>query len=467
MPAPALIRVALTLFLSFGSLAAEGSPALPLQELPEGTVGVYDTHWSADDKDAGRPADVELANGYIYVGGWFDRAVRDGQTFTVSNLIRIRDDGLYGLDETFLPALNGRVWDMVLSGGGDVLYVVGEFTKVGSSKREHMAAFDTGTGELLGAGSGFTSNNAIRAVAREGESLYIGGLFTLVDGEARNRAAKLDVVGDRVVLDPSWNPNVSERVRDVEVLNVDGPNKVALMMDPAGTVGGRGPYEIAVVDSSGGGIHHWTGFTGLGMNVILADDVARLVYAGTRSKRLDGGNRVMAYRYSDGAQVWSRAGDGDVQGLGKYRGRLYVGHHGRRVVAELDADGPSDEDCLALVGCEESVGAWVADSAGALQPAPWRSQFTKDSQDPNAGLLKVWGFKGDDATGRLFAWGDFTLVSTFDGSQSMQVKRLAIFSESPRAAGAGEAEGSLESDRGGQPVDHPCSGDRATSALLA
>src|SRR5829696_7525962 len=75
---------------------------------------------------------------------------------------------------------------------GDTVYVGGDFPTVRSNNgaqvatRANLAAFDLRTGELI---TTFTANTngVVRALATDGQRLYVGGLFTTVNGTTRRR----------------------------------------------------------------------------------------------------------------------------------------------------------------------------------------------------------------------------------------------------------------------------------------
>ena len=71
------------------------------------------------------------------------------------------------------------------------LYVGGDFTKVDTTTRNRLAAFDPATGAL---DPGFVSSPSgrVRALAVQGGTLWIAGDFTAVDGQQRLRLARVD-----------------------------------------------------------------------------------------------------------------------------------------------------------------------------------------------------------------------------------------------------------------------------------
>jgi len=80
------------------------------------------------------------------------------------------------------PALNGTV--RALERSGDTLYVGGEFTMAGSVQRQRFAAFRIGTGELLPWAPSF--NSSVLALHADGPRLIIAGGFSAMNGSPRN-----------------------------------------------------------------------------------------------------------------------------------------------------------------------------------------------------------------------------------------------------------------------------------------
>jgi hypothetical protein len=102
-----------------------------------------------------------------------------------------------------------------LSVGGGRLYLAGNFGKVDGTARQRVAAIDLAANRL----SGFTANaagggvNAI-AAAGDGSRVYIGGLYTSVNGTPTTR---LTALGPNGWVQPVPFAGVSGSARDLEV----------------------------------------------------------------------------------------------------------------------------------------------------------------------------------------------------------------------------------------------------------
>jgi|Tabmets5t2r1_1033131.scaffolds.fasta_scaffold03268_2 Domain of unknown function (DUF5122) beta-propeller len=138
---------------------------------------------------------------------------------------------------------------------GDLMVVGGKFTAVENSARtttyarSNVFAFDADTGAVTGFAP--TVNGQIWSVLGDGDSVYIGGEFTSVNGQPRTAIAKLDLTTGQV--DPAFAPTIaSGRVSDMELahgqLIVGGTFKKRLMsLNP--TTGKPTNYlQVAITD---------------------------------------------------------------------------------------------------------------------------------------------------------------------------------------------------------------------------
>ncbi len=173
-----------------GQLAAldkeTGEPDLSLPRFDAAGIGSFGLQVALPDGQGG-----------YYVGGDF-RFV-SGQVRR--NLAHVLADGT--LDPDFRPDpvevafgdSSGYVNALYLTDG--VLYVGGRFNRVGGEPRRDLAALDTATGAVLPLSADFALSNSpfppvVEALAVVEGTLYVGGLFTSVNGQPRVGAAALD-----------------------------------------------------------------------------------------------------------------------------------------------------------------------------------------------------------------------------------------------------------------------------------
>src|SRR5690606_10245893 len=113
--------------------------------------------------------------------------------------------------------------------GGTIYYVIGgQFEQVNGSERHNLARLNAdGT---LDAGFDVATNGRVLALAIDGGALYVGGEFTGVDGQTRNRVARIDLA--TASLDAAW------------INDFDAPVQ-ALVPDAAGNLYAGGLFSSA------------------------------------------------------------------------------------------------------------------------------------------------------------------------------------------------------------------------------
>jgi len=166
---------------------------------------------------------VVQADGKILVGGWF--GIIGGQARNY--IARLNADG--SLDASFNPSASGDsnsiVWEaevycLAVQADGKIL-VGGAFTNLGGQPRNRIARLNA-DGSL---DTSFNPNANWRVhslwVQADGKIL-IGGDFTAVGGQTRNHIARLNADGS---LDASFNPNANGRINSIAV---QGDGKILL-----------------------------------------------------------------------------------------------------------------------------------------------------------------------------------------------------------------------------------------------
>ena len=115
--------------------------------------------------------------------------------------------------------LDGDVWKSVQF--NDRIIVAGEFQQVETSRggpvvnRPNIFAYDVNTGEIIDDFNPNLNGPVFDVVVDDTDnSLFLGGTFTQIDGQFRNRLAKLDYFGN---LDPTFRPIVSAMVNTLVV----------------------------------------------------------------------------------------------------------------------------------------------------------------------------------------------------------------------------------------------------------
>jgi hypothetical protein len=155
--------------------------------------------------------------------------------------------------------INGVAWSQAVV--GNTVYVVGSFSKArppGTSPgdpaevtRSNMLAFDITTGDLVSSFNHTLNAQGLQVVpAPDGSRIYVGGDFTTVDGQTRNRIAAFDTATGALVA--SFQPSLSSRVRALAATNTTlyvGGNFFS--------AGGSPRTRLAAFDTATGALRPW------------------------------------------------------------------------------------------------------------------------------------------------------------------------------------------------------------------
>src|SRR5207247_2142837 len=133
----------------------------------------------------------------VYAGGEFISI--GGQTR--NNIAAL--DAASGLATAWNPNANGYVNVLAVSGG--TVYAGGEFTSIGGQARKRRAALEA----LVGLASPSSRcagrvNGGVDTLAVSGSTVYAGGYFDSIGGQARNYIAALDAASG---LASTWDAN--------------------------------------------------------------------------------------------------------------------------------------------------------------------------------------------------------------------------------------------------------------------
>jgi trimeric autotransporter adhesin len=128
----------------------------------------------------------------VYAAGSFSRArpagAAAGTQETVRNNLLAFDIRTGQLNTSFAPDLNAQALAVAASPDGSRIYVGGDFTMANGQVRNRVAAYDTASGTLV-AGFAPSVNGPVRALAASATTVYLGGSFSAVGATPRNRLA--------------------------------------------------------------------------------------------------------------------------------------------------------------------------------------------------------------------------------------------------------------------------------------
>jgi hypothetical protein len=397
---------------------AEGAATLPWGPLPAASspsLGFRATFHSTDPDDpdirerreGGRVDAIQPAGSRVFIGGYFDRAIRLDGTQAARSALAAMNASTLDLVATCNPRLGpaglygARVRALALSRDGATLFVAGRFSSVGGVARRNIAAIRVSDCALLDHFAGWSVNGEIYSLLVDGSSLYVGGDFTSIGGVRRRHVAKLDVATANASV-RAWNPGSTRRVKALALDRSNG--RIILVLWSPGTVAGQAGAETVALDRISGA-RAWSASSDRGgMAAVI---VGSNVYVGVRGL----GGRVYAYRLSDGAELFWHFCDGDVQALTRYGPYITVGFHDAAVARDNDTTG---WDITAR-------GLWRMTATGSVDTG-WLPDMV---EGPGDSRKRVWALHGDAARGVLYAGGDFTRV------EGRPQQRFAVFQAPP------------------------------------
>ena len=259
-------------------------------------------------------------DGGFVIGGDFTLV----QGLARRNLAKIMANGL--VDPNWNPLLAGSfpsVQALAVASNGDV-YIGGDFESVGGVLRNRLAKLSA-SGVLDSnwdpAAVDGISNARILALALAGDQLIVGGRFTFIGGQSRNRLAKLSTSGAGAA-DPAWNP--SSLSSDVHALAFDGSQFVYLNQRFDGL---QGVSRIAVA-GSGAADANWNVLTDAAVSA-MALGGNDSIYIGGSFTLVQSTARSGLARLGTASQAvldpaWTPAVAGYVQTLLRVGSDLYV-----------------------------------------------------------------------------------------------------------------------------------------------
>src|SRR3954470_17751368 len=290
--------LAAALCLSF--LLVVGPPAsATIKTTPE--RGVWGTN--------GRVWAIRRVGHVIYRGGEFTAAVSPtGQRLPRAHLMAVDADT--GRVTSWNPGTNGIVYAMAVF--HDSVIVGGTFTRVHGQVRNRVAGIRTnGTVTDLHVNAGAL----VRSLAVAGSTLYLGGRFGQVNGQHRSHLAAVNVANGGHLT--PWHPNVNRAVRVIRAL----PTGQVLIGGVFTSVNGRSERYLAIFRSNGT-LGDWAEHPDPDRwveDIAQHDGMIVVAEAGQ-------GGRVQAFN-SSGHELWRVFCNGDVQAVSIADHKVIVGGH--------------------------------------------------------------------------------------------------------------------------------------------
>ena len=339
-------------------------------------------------------------------GGWYVAgSLNNVDGVSITGVAHIGSDGRRVA--SFTATANGAV--RTLARSGSTLYLGGSFSTVNGTARKGLAAVDTTTGALASFDPVVTtgsSSGTVRALVVEGTTVYVGGTFTNAGGESRSNLAAIDT---GTGLATSWNPGASDAVNALAA--ADGMLYVGGLFSQVN--GSTNRSRAAAFDLATGAVTSWNPNIG-GASVAAIDVDDSTVYVGGSFSLVNGGGQARsnaaAFDVSTGAATsWNPSPNADVLTVdvadpGVYLGgtftTLAAGTVERRRAAAVDGSVGT------ALEWNPRAGTTVTDIAVAGGVAVLGGEFTCMN------LVARNGLAGIDRTGRLTGWDPMPSAGT-------------------------------------------------------
>ncbi len=165
--------------------------------------GTVDTEWNPGAGAVVRS--LARSGTHLYLGGSFNTVGGKPRT----GLARVSTTGTGATDSQWYPDATGTV--NVIALRGTTLYVAGGLSAVGSAPCPGLCRLSTTGGPTGPVDASWQliqapSPSQPRALAFDATSVYVGGRFSAIGGEARSGLAKVSLTTADV--DPTWNPSL-------------------------------------------------------------------------------------------------------------------------------------------------------------------------------------------------------------------------------------------------------------------
>ncbi|MDB5176244.1 MAG: Laminin sub domain 2 [Candidatus Saccharibacteria bacterium] len=279
---------------------------------------------------------VAQANGLVFVGGTFT-SIRPAGSASGSNLTTRNNLAVFnaatGSPTSCAPSVTlpsnpsqATVRTLNVSPDKKTLYVGGYFSQVNGQARNSLAAIDIASCSLI-ANFKPTSNATVRAIQSTASAVYFGGDVTTANGQARHYAAAVSAAGTASpgALQP-WAPVLSKNLR---ALALKSDDSVIVAGGDFDTVNGADSHALAVLNTTSGAPvktfpNHFVPVKSVVKDVAVDDTGFYTGNEGTGTGVFDG---RIALNWSGYSQRWRDTCLGATQAVVVYKSVVYSGSH--------------------------------------------------------------------------------------------------------------------------------------------
>ena len=289
---------------SFQSIGGVGARRLASIDTVAGTV---DQSFTPDPNDVPRAIARSADDTELLVGGAFSGA---------GGVLRAHLGAIdlsTGAATSWNPGADNTVYALALDPSGTVVYAGGAFTHVDATGEQKLAAIDASTGHVTS--FHVNASNRVRSLAADGDLLYVGGEFTKLGGQPRPYLGAVRISTGSV--DGTWLPQADGLVRSI--LPVGGRVYLGGDFDHVG--GGDRDHVAAVDPTTGDAVTAFATQSPKYRTFELSTDGTN-VFAAMGGP----GGRLRAYE-PNGSVAWEVTADGDVQATTFLDGLVIIGGH--------------------------------------------------------------------------------------------------------------------------------------------
>lgn len=133
---------------------------------------------------------LRVCGGTVFVGGEFHTIVWNGKTYTRNNLFSFSASPPYTIT-SWNPNVNGKVWGLALNSSCTSAYVGGQFSSIHGQAVRNLAKVSVRTGSV-DTPFGHDANSTVRTIMFAGGRLLVGGDFSSINGSATKYYVALD-----------------------------------------------------------------------------------------------------------------------------------------------------------------------------------------------------------------------------------------------------------------------------------
>ena len=387
----AVTTLVCTAALLDASLAAAAEGSGPLAADPLSTWQTDGIVWS-----------LAAANGVVYVGGTFDTVRPPGAAPGQRLVKRTNFAAFDAATGKLLPCaptftgLNHTVRAMKASPDGRTLYVGGSFNSVGSTHVANVVALKTADCSLSKDFRPAVSAT-VRAIDTTDSTVYLGGDFGRVSGQARSRIAAVAPKGSLL----PFKADLDHPVRALSAVSSHG--KVFVGGDFESVNGNSDRALVTLNATSGATMLSYPGWFPPQSSVkAIARDTTRF-YVGAEGHGPGIFDGRIAGRLTNGTMVWKDTCRGATQALVPFQGVLYSASHAHDC-AETPGGFPDRGDrqhLLAQSMSDRRILHWFPDTNDGLgehvgpralavaQGILWAGgEFTQVNEKPQQGITR-------------------------------------------------------------------------------